>query len=79
MAPLSDVLDVTRQTAVLAYQLGDGLGNILYPTSGYFMATLALAGVRWDKWVRFFFPLFLLWIVIAAGFTVYAQITLWNG
>lgn len=79
MAPLSDVLEVTRQTAVLAYQLGDGLGNILYPTSGYFMATLALAGVRWDKWVRFFFPLFLLWILIAAGFTVYAQITLWNG
>lgn len=79
MAPLSDVLGVTRQTAVLAYQLGDGLGNILYPTSGYFMATLALAGVRWGKWVRFFFPLFLLWILIAAGFTVYAQITLWSG
>lgn len=79
MAPLSDVLSVPRQTAVLAYQLGDGLGNILYPTSGYFMATLALAGVRWDKWVRFFFPLFLMWVAIAAGFTVFAQITTWTG
>ncbi|MFC7340323.1 YfcC family protein [Saccharopolyspora griseoalba] len=79
MAPLSDVLDVTRQTAVLAYQLGDGLGNILYPTSGYFMATLALAGVQWGKWVRFFFPLFAIWVAIAIGVTIYAQTTLWTG
>lgn len=42
MAPLSDLVGVTRQTAVLAFQLGDGLGNILCPTSGYFMATLDL-------------------------------------
>lgn len=79
MAPLADVLDVTRQTAVLAFQTGDGLGNILYPTSGYFMATLALAGVRWDKWVRFFFPLFVIWFFIAVAFTVYAQQTGWTG
>lgn len=79
MAPLSDVLDVPRQTAVLAYQLGDSLGNILYPTSGYFMATLALAGVRWDKWVRFFFPLFAMWILVAIGFTIFAQVTTWTG
>ncbi len=38
MAPLADLLEVTRQTSVLAFQLGDGLTNILYPTSGYFMA-----------------------------------------
>jgi uncharacterized ion transporter superfamily protein YfcC len=79
MAPLSDVVGITRQTAVLAYQLGDGLGNILYPTSGYFMATLALAGVRWDKWVRFFFPLFVMWVGIALLFTIYAHTTLWTG
>ncbi|MFG6666010.1 YfcC family protein [Halomonas sp. HNIBRBA4712] len=79
MAPLSDILGVTRQTAVLAYQLGDGIGNILYPTSGYFMATLALAGVPWQKWVKFFFPLFCVWIVIALGFLIFAQATQWNG
>jgi uncharacterized ion transporter superfamily protein YfcC len=79
MAPLSDVLDITRQTAVLTYQLGDGLGNILYPTSGYFMATLALAGVRWDKWVRFFLPLFAIWVAIAIAFTIYAHTTGWTG
>ncbi|WP_232818273.1 YfcC family protein [Zobellella maritima] len=79
MAPLSDLVGVTRQTAVLAYQLGDGLGNILYPTSGYFMATLALAGVTWNKWVKFFLPLFAVWIAIAMGFLIYAQVTQWVG
>ena len=79
MAPLSDLVGVTRQTAVLAYQLGDGLGNILYPTSGYFMATLALAGVGWNKWVKFFLPLFGIWVGIAMLFLIYAQATQWVG
>jgi uncharacterized ion transporter superfamily protein YfcC len=79
MAPLSDLIGVTRQTAVLAFQLGDGLSNILYPTSGYFMATLALAGVGWDKWVRFFFPLFCIWVGIATIFMIFAQATQWTG
>lgn len=79
MAPLSDVIGVTRQNSVLAFQLGDGLSNILYPTSGYFMATLALAGVGWDRWVRFFLPLFAIWIAIAVAFLVFAQVTNWIG
>ncbi|RFC63066.1 YfcC family protein [Fulvimarina endophytica] len=79
MAPLSDLVGVTRQTAVLAYQLGDGLSNILFPTSGYFMATLALAGVPWDRWVKFFLPLFGIWITIGAAFMIYAQVTGWTG
>nr|WP_290696951.1 YfcC family protein [Halomonas sp. UBA3074] len=79
MAPLSDIIGVTRQTSVLAFQLGDGIGNIFYPTSGYFMATLALAGVPWQKWVKFFFPLFCVWIVIALGFLIFAQATQWIG
>ncbi|BBU59092.1 C4-dicarboxylate ABC transporter [Mameliella alba] len=79
MAPLSDLIGVTRQNAVLAYQLGDGLSNIFYPTSGYFMATLALAGVGWDRWIRFFLPLFVTWIGIAIAFLVFAQATNWTG
>ncbi|MGB3770545.1 MAG: YfcC family protein [Rhodococcus sp. (in: high G+C Gram-positive bacteria)] len=77
MAPLADVLGMTRQTAVLAYQLGDGFGNILYPTSGYFMAVLALAGVRWQKWVRFFLPLFAIWVGIAMVFLIGVQLAGW--
>ena len=78
MAPLADLLDVTRQTAVLAFQLGDGLTNILYPTSGYFMAALAIAGVRWEKWVKFYLPLFAMWVVVAIGFLVLAQVIGWS-
>ena len=79
MAPLADLVGVTRQTSVLAYQLGDGPSNILYPTSGYFMAALAIGGVRWEKWVRFFLPLFGIWVVLSALFLVFAQLTQWNG
>jgi len=57
MAPLADIIGVTRQTAVLALQLGDGLSNIFYPVSGYFIATLGLARVPYEKWVKFFLPL----------------------
>ncbi|WP_309131420.1 YfcC family protein [Brevibacterium sp.] len=78
MAPLADLLDVTRQTAVLAFQLGDGFGNILYPTSGYFMATLALAGVPWQKWVKFFLPMFAGFIVVSLIALLVAQLIGWS-
>src|SRR5699024_9970003 len=57
MAPLSDTLDVTRQTAVLAFQFGDGISNGFTPTNGALMAGLAIAGVSWFKWFRFLWPL----------------------
>lgn len=78
MAPLADMVNVTRQTAVLAFQLGDGFAHILYPTSGYFMAALALAGVEWHKWIRFFFPLFIIFMVISLSALTIAQITGWS-
>ena len=78
MAPLADVLGLTRQLSVLAYQLADGIGNILFPTSGYFMAVLALAGVPWQKWLKFYLPIFLGWVVIALGLLTFAQLTGWS-
>lgn len=74
MAPLSDVIGVTRQSAVIALQLGDGLTNILYPVSGYFMASIALAKVPYKKWVRFFIPLLLIQWVLAIAMMVVAQV-----
>lgn len=53
MAPLADLLDVTRQTAVLAFQLGDGLTNLIVPTSGCLMGALAIARIDWSNWVKF--------------------------
>jgi uncharacterized ion transporter superfamily protein YfcC len=57
MAPLSDLLGITRQTAVLAYQFGDGVTNLIIPTSGLLMAILGVAKVPYDRWVRFIWPL----------------------
>lgn len=74
LAPLADVVGITRQTAVLAYQFGDGFSNILYPTSGYFMAVISIAGISWNKWVKFYTPLFLICTGIGACFLVIAQI-----
>lgn len=62
LAPLGDLVGVTRQTTVLAFQLGDGFSNVFSPTSGYFMAGLALIRVPWERWVRFMWPLQCLWL-----------------
>lgn len=65
MTPLADLVGVSRQTAVLAFQFGDGISNILTPTSGYFMAALAAAGISWTKWLRWIWPLIIIQYVVA--------------
>ncbi|MTI71312.1 MAG: putative basic amino acid antiporter YfcC [Firmicutes bacterium] len=52
MAPLSDLVGVTRQVAVLAYQLGDGFTNLIVPTSGCLMGVLGVARLDWGKWAK---------------------------
>jgi uncharacterized ion transporter superfamily protein YfcC len=73
LAPLGDLVGVTRQTTVLAYQFGDGFTNIFAPTSGYFMAGLALIGVRWSDWARFIWPLMLQWLAAGLGLLLLAH------
>ena len=53
MAPLADLVGVSRQIAVLAFQLGDGLTNILVPTSAALMGCLGAARVEWSDWIKF--------------------------
>lgn len=72
MAPLGDLLDITRQTTVLAYQIGDGVSNIWTPTSGYFMAGLALAKIPWQKWAKWFLPCMLIAYLVGGVFVVIA-------
>lgn len=79
MGPLADMIGVTRQTSVLAFQLGDGFAHILYPTSGYFMAALVIAGVSWQKWIRFFMPVFLVFSAIGVVALVIAQMIQYTG
>lgn len=53
MAPLSDLVGVTRQVAVVAFQLGDGFTNLIVPTSGILMAILGVARLEWGIWAKF--------------------------
>jgi uncharacterized ion transporter superfamily protein YfcC len=53
MAPLGDLLGVSRQVAVLAFQLGDGLTNLLVPTSAVLMGVLGAARIDWITWARY--------------------------
>jgi len=56
MIPLADILHVTRQTACLIFTLADGIGNTILPTSGYFMAALAISGISWGDWAKKLWP-----------------------
>jgi uncharacterized ion transporter superfamily protein YfcC len=53
VVPLADLLGVSRQVPVLAYQTGAGLMELLTPTNGALMAVLLAAGVPFQKWIRF--------------------------
>lgn len=74
MAPLGDLVGVSRQTACIAYQLGDGISNIFTPTSGFFMAGLALARIPWSKWARWILPLIGIQYALGAVFVVIAHL-----
>jgi len=73
MAPLGDLVGVTRQTACIAFQLGDAISNIFTPTSGFFMAGLALAKIPWTKWVKWILPIISAQYALGAVFVVIAH------
>ena len=67
MVPLADALSLSRQSAVLAFQLGDGLVNLTSPISNTLVSCLALSGVSYQKWLRYFLPLVGIYLVIGAA------------
>ncbi|MBV7509076.1 C4-dicarboxylate ABC transporter permease [Bacillus sp. sid0103] len=64
MVPLADLLDITRQTAVLSFSFADGIGNMIFPTATTLMASLAIAGIPWTKWAKWILPLVLIQYLI---------------
>jgi uncharacterized ion transporter superfamily protein YfcC len=66
LVPLSDLLGLSRQVTVLAYQYGAGLVDILNPTNGALLAMLAALGVRYERWFRFALPLYLILLALGA-------------
>ncbi len=59
MAPLSDMLGISRQVACIAFQFGDGLSNILWPTAGI-VIICGLGDIPYDRWLKWFGKLFLI-------------------
>ena len=72
MSPLATLTGVPQQTAVLAFQFGDGFTNMLVPTSALVMGALALGKVPYTAWFRFVAPLMLKILALAAGFLVFS-------
>lgn len=66
MAPFADMIDVSRQATVLAFQFGDGFTNMITPCSGVLMAVLSVAKIPYEKWVKWIWKFILL--LVAVGF-----------
>lgn len=75
MAPLADLLGVTRQTSVLAFQLGDAFTNLIVPTSGCLMGSLAIARIDWSKWIKFMWKFLGILILFAVATIIIASVT----
>lgn len=76
MAPIGDIVGVSRQVSVLAYQLGDGLMNMIVPTNAVLMGILGLANIPYERWFRFIYPLMIKLIVICA---IAIAVAVWIG
>ncbi|SHK19933.1 Uncharacterized membrane protein YfcC, ion transporter superfamily [Anaerobranca californiensis DSM 14826] len=74
MAPLADLVGVSRQTAVIAYQLGDGITNSIIPTSAVLMSYLAIAKIPYEKWFKWVAPWILMNIGAGAVFLIIATL-----
>ena len=64
MAPFSDMVGVSRQAMVLAFQFGDGFTNMITPTSGVLMSALAMARIPYTRWVRWIWKMVLALLVL---------------
>lgn len=75
MAPLGDLIGVSREMTVLTFQMGDGFSNLLWPTANIAIGC-GISGVPISKWWKFFVPLFGLMYVVQMLLLVFAQLFL---
>lgn len=64
MAPFSDIIGLSKQATVMAFQFGDGFTNMITPTSGVLIAVLGVARIPYDKWFRWVWKFMLLLIIL---------------
>lgn len=75
LVPMSDLIGLSRQVVVLAYQYGAGLTELLTPTNGALMAVTAAAGVKYDEWLAFAVPIYLALLGLGGAAIVAAILT----
>lgn len=66
LAPLSDLIGISRQVCVLAYQYGAVMADLIYPTQGALMAIIAIADIPFNKWFKFVFKFTLAILAVGA-------------
>ncbi|MFW5721213.1 MAG: AbgT family transporter, partial [Bacteroidota bacterium] len=64
MAPFSDLIGISRQATVMAFQLGDGFTNMITPTSGVLIGVLGVAKIPYEKWVKWITPFMIILIIL---------------
>lgn len=69
-APLSDLIGLSRQTAVLAFQFGDGFTNMITPVSAVLMGVLGVAKIPYEKWFRWVLPLILILFILGLALLI---------
>ena len=67
MAPLADVLGITRQMGVFTLQCGDGFTNLMIPTSSNLLPCLMMGGISLKRWYRFILPCYSLVFLVICG------------
>lgn len=73
MLPVADIIGITKQTTVLAFNFGDGLSNYILPTLSALMGFIAMVGISYSNWMKFMWKLFLIWIVVGAILVIVAN------
>lgn len=74
MTPLSDLIGITRQTAILAFNFGDGFCNYILPTSTALMGIISACNIPYDRWMRFMWKMFAIWFVTGVVLLIIAQL-----
>ncbi len=76
MSQFSDLIGISRQATVVAFQLGDGFTNMITPTSGVLIGVLGIARVPYEKWVKWVFPFIIILTIL--GFLLLLPTVLMN-
>lgn len=72
LSPLADLVHITRQTAVLAFDFGDGFSNMIYPSNALLLIALGFTVVSYPKWIKWTFKLQAVMIILTSIFLIFA-------